>query len=255
MQVGRKIQVAVALAGALLSGGPVWAGDSLLPIDHCQEINAGDQSSYVLVKNIFSPSQTCLTVTSSHITIDMRGFTISGDGSAVGISASVPVEGITVRNGTVKGFAVGVSLAGPGNSVTDMHIDNNSDTGLFLGSGSLVEKVIAQGNRNFGIVVTTAGTVKDSIARFNGSNPASVGLSAGPGSTVSGNTVWGSIGVGLFASAGSTVLGNTVLESNPGIGMSVVCPSLIKNNTLTASTQANLIVTDETCNSLDNVAP
>lgn len=255
MQVGRKIQLAVALVGALLSSGPVWAGDSLLPIDHCQELNAGDQSSYVLVKNIFSPSRTCLTVTSSHITIDLRGFSISGDGSAVGISASVPVEGVTIRNGTVKGFAVGVSLAGPGNVVKDLHIDNNSDTGLFLGSGSLVQNVIAQGNRKFGIVVTTASTVKDSIARFNGNNPASVGLSVGPGSTVTGNTVSGSIGIGLFASLGSTVLGNTVLETNPGFGMSVVCPSLVKNNTLTASTQANLIVTDETCLAFDNVAP
>src|SRR5262249_7987904 len=105
MQVGRKIDLVVALVGALLSSGSVWAGDSLLPIDHCQEINARDQSSYVLVKNIFTSGRDCLVVTSSHITIDMRGFSIVGDGSAVGISATVPVEGVTVRNGTVKGFA------------------------------------------------------------------------------------------------------------------------------------------------------
>jgi len=223
--------------------------------DHCQELKGGDQTSYILVSNIYSPSRTCLVVSSSHVTIDMRGFTISGDGFAVGISASVPVEGVTVKNGTVKGFATGISLAGPGNIVQNMHVDNNSDTGMFLGTSSLVENVVAQGNRRFGIVATTASKIKDSVLRFNGNNPASVGLSAGPGSTVTGNTVWGSIGTGLFASAGSTVIGNTVLETNPGFGMSIVCPSNVKNNTATGSTQANLILAGDGCNVFDNVAP
>ena len=255
VQVGRKFRCTVALVGVLMVSGPVGAGDSILPIDHCQELNAGDQSSYVLVKNIFAPNRSCLTVTSNHITIDMRGFSISGNGSAVGISSSAAVEGVKIRNGTVKGFEIGISLAGPGNIVQEVHVDNNADTGMFLGSGSLVEKVIAQGNRKFGIVTTTASRVKDSILRFNGNNPESVGLSAGPWSTVTGNNILGSIGVGLFVSSGSTVIGNTVLDTNPGIGMSIVCPSNVNNNTATASTQANLILTDDTCNILDNVTP
>jgi len=255
MQVGRKIRCAVAILGTLMSSGSVWAGDSILPIDHCQVLNAGDQSSYVLVKNLFSSGGDCLTVNSSYISIDLRGFSISGSGSGVGIGASVPVEGVSIRNGTVKGFALGVSLAGPGSIVQNLHADNNSDTGMFLGTSSLVENVVAQGNQKFGIVVTTASTVKDSILRFNGNNPASVGLSAGPGSTVTGNTIWGSIGTGLFASAGSTVIGNTVLETNPGVGMSVICPSNVKNNTATTSTQANLVLIGDGCNMIDNVAP
>ena len=146
-------------------------------------------------------------------------------------------------------------IAGPGNIVQDMHIDNNTDTGMFLGTSSLVENVVAQGNQKFGIVVTTASTVKDSVLRFNGNNPSSIGLSAGPGSTVTGNTVWGSIGTGLFASIGSTVIGNTVLETNPGVGMSIICPSNVKNNTLTGSTQGNLSLNGTNCNASENVAP
>lgn len=254
-QVGRKIQCVMALVGVLVSSSPGWAGDSLRPIDHCQVLNAEEQSSFVLVKNIFSLGGNCLTVNSSHITIDMRGFSVIGSGFGVGIDASVPVEGVTIRNGTVKGFGVGVSLAGPGNIVQDMHIDNNTDTGMFLGTSSLVENVVAQGNQKFGIVVTTASTVKDSVLRFNGNNPLSVGLSAGPGSTVTGNTVWGSIGTGLFASIGSTVIGNTVLETNPGVGMSIICPSNVKSNTLTGSTEGNLSLNGNNCNASENVAP
>lgn len=254
-QVGRKIRCTIAFVSALMSSSPVWAGDSLLPIDHCQVINVGDQSSYVLVKDIQSPGGTCLTVTANHVSIDMRGFALKGNGVGVGIVAAAPVQGVSIRNGTVKGFETGISLAGPGNIVQNMHVDNNADTGMFLGTSSLVENVVAQGNQKLGIVVTTASTVKDSILRFNGNNPASVGLSAGPGSTVTGNTIWGSIGTGLFASAGSTVIGNTVLETNPGIGVSVICPSNVKNNTTTTSTQANLVLTGDGCNVFDNVAP
>jgi hypothetical protein len=254
-QVGRKICCAVAFVSALVGNSQVRAGDSILPIDHCQVIDAGDRSSYVLVKDIQTSGGTCLTVTANHVTIDMRGFSIKGNGSGVGIVAAVPVEGVTIRNGTVKGFETGISLAGPGSIVQNMHVDNNLDTGMVLGTSSLVSNVVAQGNRRSGIVVTTASTVKDSVLRFNGNNPASVGLSAGPGSTVTGNTIWGSIGTGLFASAGSTVIGNTVLETNPGIGMSILCPSNVKNNTATTSTQANLIVAGDGCNVFDNVTP
>jgi parallel beta-helix repeat protein len=255
MQKGRRVQFVLALVGTLMSSGPLWAGDSLLPIDRCQELNGGEQTSFVLVKNIFAPGRGCLTVTTNHVTIDMRGFSISGNGTGAGISASSNVVGVTVRNGTVKGFAVGMSLAGPGNIVQDMHLDNNADTGLFAGTNSLVDHVIAQGNRKWGIVATTASTVRNSLLRTNGNSPESGGLSAGVGCTVTGNTISSSIGTGLFVSAGSTVSGNTVLDTNPGVGISVVCPSNVQNNTSTSNTQGNFFVTDDTCNVLDNLTP
>jgi parallel beta-helix repeat protein len=255
MQKARRLQLVLTLVGTLIGSGPLWAGDSLLPIDHCQELNGGDQTSFVLVKNIFSPGRGCLTVTTNHVTIDMRGFSISGSGTGAGISAGSNVTGITIRNGTVKGFAVGVSLAGSGNVVQDMHIDNNADTGLFVGVSSLVERVIAQGNRKWGIVATTANTVRNSLLRGNGNSPESGGLSAGVGCTVTGNTISSSIGTGLFVSAGSTVRENTVLDTNPGVGISIICPSNVQGNTATSNTQGNLIVTDDTCNAFDNTAP
>lgn len=255
MQMVRKIQFAVALGWAFIGGQAVWAGDTIRPIDSCSVLDAQSNTSYVLVKNIFSSGQDCLVVNSSGITIDLKGFSIVGNGNGVGIVATSPVEEITVRNGIVKGFAVGISLGGSGNLVEEMHVDNNTDTGMSLGTSSLVHHVIAQGNFNNGIIVTTAGTIKDSVLRFNGNNPASVGLSAGSGSTVTGNTIWGSIGTGLFASLGSTVMGNSVSDTDPGVGMSILCPSNVKNNTATANTSANLLLVGEGCNVIDNVAP
>lgn len=180
---------------------------------------------------------------------------MSGSGSGLGIVASVPVGGITIRNGGVRGFAVGISLGGTGNIVEDGHVDDNTDTGMFLGANSLVDHVVAQGNAKHGIVMGTAATIRNSTLRTNGNNPDSVGLSVGSGSTVTGNTIWASIGTGLFASLGSTVIGNTVFDSNPGVGMTVLCPSNTQNNTTVGNTGGNLFLNGVGCNNLNNIAP
>ena len=256
-QVGKLLKLAGAVFSALWLSGIAWAGDSIKPINSCGTLTADAQSSYVLVQNVFSSGETCLTVKKSNITIDLNGFTIFGVGSGTGIVADVPVGAITVHNGSIKGFKVGVSLAGTGNIVRDLRVDDNTDTGMFLGSSSLVDHVVAQNNRHFGIVATTASTVKDSVLRSNGTTPDSIALSAGRGSTVTGNTIWSSIGTGLFASSGSTVLGNTVLETDPGFGMSIICPSNIKNNTATFNTRGDLVLVGDSCNAFefDNVTP
>ncbi len=255
MQTVRKFQLAVALMWGLLGGTATWAGDTIKPIDGCGVLTAHDQSSYVLVQSIYTQGPNCLVIQSSNITIDMKGFSIEGSGDGTGILASVPVEGVKIRNGFVRNFFVGISLGGTGNVVENVNVSNNTDTGIFLGASSLVDRVVAQGNRNHGIVMTTAGTIKDSTLRANGNNPDSTGLSVGPGSTVTGNTVWATIGTGIFASLGSTVIGNTVFDSNPGVGMRVICPSNVQNNTVIGNTGGGIILSNSTCLSENNVGP
>jgi hypothetical protein len=254
MQTVKKFQLAVALMWGLLGGTTTWAGDGVRPLDACGTLTAEDRSAFVLVRNISAGAQDCLVVQSSGVTIDLNGFSVSGSGTGAGILASVPIEDVTIRNGGVKGFAVGISLGGTGNVVENVRVTDNTDTGMFLGVSSLVDRVVAQGNRNHGIVMGTAATIRNSTMRANGNNPSSVGLSVGPGSTVSGNTIWASIGTGLFASLGSTVIGNTVFDSNPGAGMSVICPGNVQNNTVTANTIGNIFLNGVGCLAVNNVA-
>ncbi|NOT54423.1 MAG: hypothetical protein HOP18_07450 [Deltaproteobacteria bacterium] len=256
MQKIKSFTVAATLVGALLGGATAWAGDTIRPIDGCGTLTARDQSSYILVNSIQTNNLNCLIIESSNITIDMNGFSIQGSGEGTGILAPTPVEGIKIRNGFVRNFAIGISLGGTGNVVEGVHVTNNTDTGMVLGASNLVDHVVAQANNRNGILMTAAATVKNSTLRANGSNPESKGLSVGPGSTVTGNTIWASVGTGLFASLGSTVIGNTVFDSNPGVGISVICPSNVQDNTATGNTIQNLTLNDGIgCNAVDNVAP
>lgn len=254
MRRTRKLTLAGALLYLVGTIGMSWAGDSIKPLDRCQMIDVGDRASFIVVRNLFSQGGDCLIVNSNNVTIDLNGFTLIGVGTGKGISASASVHGLTVRNGTVKGFAIGISLGGNGNLVENVHVEENTDTGMVLGAGSLAHSVIVQGNFQSGVVLSTACTLKDSIVRANGNTPDSRGLSVGPGSTVTGNTVWANTGTGLFAASGSTVAGNTVLDTL-GVGISATCPSNVVQNTATANSGGNLVLVGDGCNTVNNVAP
>ena len=56
-----------------------------------------------------------LTISASNVTLDLGGFTISGDpstgtGVLVVPSGGPPVRNVTIKNGTIKGFSRGVNV-------------------------------------------------------------------------------------------------------------------------------------------------
>jgi hypothetical protein len=254
MWVKGRMIICAALVWVVSGVTSSWAGDGVKLVDRCQTITVGDRSTFVLVKNLFSSGGDCLVINSSDVTLDLQGFTINGSGTGQGITSSTSVYNVTVRNGTVRAFAVGVSLGGSGNVVEDVRIADNTDTGLFVGAGSLAKNLIVQGNFRFGAILSAAGTIKDSIVRANGNSALSTALSAGPGSTVMGNTISSNIGTGLLGSTGGTVIGNTVLDTI-GLGISVICPANILQNTATSNTGGNLVLNGIGCNVDNNVAP
>ena len=104
------IAVGALMALAQGAGGEEQDGREQGPIKikKCQVIN--QSGSYVLANNLSGQSpanNNCLFITASFVTIDLAGFTISGNGA--GISSSQQSEGIAVRNGTIVGGFGGVA--------------------------------------------------------------------------------------------------------------------------------------------------
>ena len=174
---------------------------------------ANEPMSFKLTGPLFiSTTDNVIEILSPHVTVDLNGFSIScllPSCSGMAISATIANGNVTVVNGTVRGFAEGVSL---------------------LGAASRIENVRATGNV-IGLRAGSSCTVRNSAAHLNTGD----GIVAGGACLVSGNTATSNDGDGIQAGAGSNVTGNTAAENDlfglnltTGVGYS---QNVVRNNT------------------------
>jgi hypothetical protein len=159
-----------------------------------------------------------LVITASFVTIDLAGFTISGQvGVGTGISGG---DGVAVRDGSISGFSSGVAL---GDGIVE---------GL---------RVFGQ-NLGFGTGITATGIVRNNVvvAFLEGTGIAAAG-------TVTGNSVAGNH-LGISIGPGSTVIGNTAGGGH--VGFDVACPSNVTENT--AVSVENFTTSGTGCNVTNN---
>ena len=210
--------------------------------------------SYYLSQNLSISGATAITVNADDVTIELNGFTLSGNGTGTG-AHGIYMNGrnnVEIKNGTVKGFGgtgiyasgstgknhrvIGVRAIGNGDDgiyvgrnnarVKDCTAEGNVGAGIFVFYGSIVTGSTSYGNGAYGIYADTGSTVTGNTARDNNAS----GIYAGVGCTVTGNTAHGNTSRGIYASSGCTVIGNTAY-GNDGDGIKAGDKSLLKNNT------------------------
>jgi hypothetical protein len=102
-----------------------------------------------------------LVVNGNKIKIDLNGKRISGDGGAgdIGIDNTVnDNSNLTVRNGVVKGFGIGIHSQGDRTTLTKLTVAGNSTDGAFLdGDKHIVKGNLFAGNLDDGVAIE-AGT-------------------------------------------------------------------------------------------------
>ncbi len=181
--------------------------------------------SYVLGNNIRARGD-CIVIAADFVTLDLGGFTIRGDGTGLGITdRQITRRGITIRDGVITNFEIGVSLMASTSSIVERvkAIDNNN-AGFDVGDSSLLIGNIAENNGKEGIHGGSFSTISESVARFNQDD----GIACSPGCTIVNNTV---IGSNLNASGiGSTVRSNTVTNGN------IVADGTVIDNTVIGGT-------------------
>jgi len=163
---------------------------STTPGDGSNTFRITQPGSYYLTGNIQGVSgDNGILVTVSHVTIDLGGFTLLGGGN-IGISASLGISDVTVRNGSVTGWntnGIGLSNArdcriesviasgntfqgisvGPSSRVESCTASNNGGAGIIVGDGSLVLGCVADANGTDGISLSNGCTVELSTATGN----------------------------------------------------------------------------------------
>jgi parallel beta-helix repeat protein len=75
-------------------------------------------------------SGTALVVGAHGITIDLNGYTVSGDGTGLGIDNTGGYDNVTIKNGTITGFQEGIRAVGANNlEIEDMTVSGAVGSG------------------------------------------------------------------------------------------------------------------------------
>jgi large repetitive protein len=217
-------------------------------ISACQTLSSG---SYVLTQDIFATGD-CLEVMADDVTIDLKGFQINGNGTGTGVKIDAPRKGLAIRNGTVRDFQTGIGFNGNQILVEKIRAIGNQ-VGIAVGARSIVKDCIAFDNASVGITAGTgSSTLTGNIVSGNGSGTANQGgLTVGNNSLVSGNVVNENDGTGMDIGLGSTVLNNTV-NNNSGTGVAVTCVSNLIGN-MANGNGTNRDLRGQGCRQSDNV--
>ena len=198
-----------------------------------------------------------LTVAADHVTLDLNGHGVVGfqtprDGTVVGINLPQR-SGVTVANGMVSGFDVGVHIGGgSGNTVAHMNIHDNigpDDPNAAFGDGIMIEhassnnriehNVINHNGVFDGIGIFDSGSDRNTIAYNTVENtvgPADMGP-AGEGIIVNGAGGSGT----PTAAITSTVVEHNVVSNNASSGIANIneIGGTIEYNTVTGSGATN----------------
>ncbi len=218
--------------------------------------------SYYLTGNLVGQSgKKGILVISSHVTIDLCGFTLQGgagtdDAIGVGISAP-PYSNLTVRNGAIQNWvkegvdgyysnncllenlrvdssAAGYGLiTGTGSTIRSCVVQASS-VGIVTAPGCLVDSCTVGDNIGGGISLGSNGTAVNCVARHS-TGSAAYGIFAGDGCTLTGCTSASNAGNGIDVGNDCTILGCTS-ASNSLSGIKVANGGVVQASTSARNT-------------------
>lgn len=258
MRIGRTYFL--LMNGAFLLGGTLTAAVAgeepkrgVIEIRRCQTID--QPGSYIVVRDL-KASGDCLVITTDGVTVDLNGFTLTGDGSGTAVRGPGAPPGTlaairtTVRNGHITHFARATDLSG---TVDAVHAVSNGE-GIVVGVG-IVRGCIAQFNIGTGITLAD-GLVSGNLVVANGGT----GIAVREAAVVTGNEVSGNA-KGIDAEGLGSGLSHNVVDGNSEIGLQVRCPANLSNNTAVGNpprgTPQNLVLigAPSSCVTSGNLAP
>jgi parallel beta-helix repeat protein len=185
-----------------------------------------------------------LNVGASNVILDLNGHTIHGDGTGNGIKVAGNLSRVSVRNGRVTGFNVGIDVPSTDRvTISRVTVTGNSSYGIYFehSTRALVTRNVVARNFDDGIYYydTTGAISKNTSFR----NDAGIYLDSFIGGTVSGNRVYQNVKEGLeLASADSVkVVGNVFSDNDEqGIHADPSSNSLFMDNLITDNTLSGI---------------
>jgi parallel beta-helix repeat protein len=236
--------------------------------------------SYYLSANVNVTKPNGIQITAAGVTLDLGGFTVarsSGTGG-FGVDVTANGNGESVRNGTIKGFAIGLRGVARAISARDLTATGRTSIGLQVGTSGFVESCRAYDNTgsygitaDFGSIIShctvDGNTISDGINLANGgiishctayNNTVNYAMIAGTDSTVEYCTAYSNDSAapssgGISISNGSIVSHCTVrltsssaaLTATTGVGIAVGSTATVEYCTVSNNAGSGIMVTGD----------
>jgi len=182
--------------------------------------------SYYLTGNVTGEvGKHGILIGSDGVTIDLNGFTMTGvPGAFSGVGHSVQsYRNVTVRNGTLTGWANGIAITGAGNRVEAVRASESVGVGIFLSTNGVIESCTATDNGTNGISVGNGCVVTGCTSYLNDS----AGIASTGSATITDCSAY-SNAIGFNIGLGSTVIGCSARD-NTADGFVVSSASVVSN--------------------------
>jgi parallel beta-helix repeat protein len=211
----------VAAIALVLAAAPARADTA---VSDCGTLTTA--GNYFLTKNI-TATGTCIIVGSEGVSLDMKGFTITGNGTGDGISdGGGHFESMAIANGSIRNFDVGIGLDSSCCVVIrNVNASNNTETGILVGNccGTL-DAITANGNGTVGVMaLDCCFTLNNIQASGNGGGGGIVSTNCC--TTISNSTVTNNGGTGVSGTNCCNFLVSSNVQHNgaDGVSMSGCC--------------------------------
>lgn len=164
----RASLAAVVVLVLVVVVAPQATGGGGTPVTACGQTVT---TNAFLTQDLYCPGSDGVVVGAPGITIDLKGFRLRGDNAGTTTGVLNPgFESVTVKNGVVRSFDIGVSVwpAADGFTVADVLV-SGAYTGVSVaGDSASLKSVTASGNGFYGIyVLGNKATIKSSTASGN----------------------------------------------------------------------------------------
>jgi hypothetical protein len=228
-----KLVALLALGFCALVGSTPARAAAPTPINACGTIST--PGNFVLTKNL-TASGDCLTLTSSNINIDLKKFTISGNGSGSGITGN-NLQNIVIDDGKIKGFATGINLTLSSgdvgdDTIQDMIVTNNTGVGILIaGCCDTFANITASGNGGVGLKnLDCCSTVTNVVANGNGDDGMDLLDCC---YVVENSTAFDNAGDGIFSDDCCSAVNDTVASGNQddGLDLEGCCSTAVRDLT------------------------
>jgi len=185
---------------------------------------------YVLEEDIDAAGGGGITITSSNVTIDLRGHSLR-NGTGDGIFAQNAALSASVQNGTVSGWTGdGVDLgAAPNSQIVGIRSHGNGGDGIRIGFGGFVSECTARGNSVDGIEAAGFGTLISHCVAIN-NLAAGINVPNGP-SSISHCTAYNNGTVGIGGTGVSVTVTDCAVRDNNEDGIALGAAAIVSRCT------------------------